>query len=136
MTQTGQDQHLKLSPQSYVLFSKVFFDKKYSKLSHANIHGRNSLNVFRKSFFSDAPLEVKGVSQQKGGSWYCVYIYKMCPKYAQTLSKGWDDWQDNNQMPKIVSLPKAANYFSRHCCLPKFHLMKFNLDILICCFKF
>ena len=31
LAKTGQDQHLKLSPQCHILFYKVFFDKKYGK---------------------------------------------------------------------------------------------------------
>ena len=31
LAKTGQDQHLKFSPQSYILILKVFFDKKHSK---------------------------------------------------------------------------------------------------------
>ena len=31
---TGQDKHLKLSPQSHILFYKVFFDKEYTGLPH------------------------------------------------------------------------------------------------------
>ena len=30
MAKTGQDQHLELSPESHILFYKVFFDKDYS----------------------------------------------------------------------------------------------------------
>ena len=31
LPKTGQDKHLKLSPQGYILFLKSFFDKKHTK---------------------------------------------------------------------------------------------------------
>ena len=31
LAKTGQDQHLKLSPQSHILFYKVFLDKEHSE---------------------------------------------------------------------------------------------------------
>ena len=33
LAKTSLDQHLKLSPESHILFVKVFFDKKYNKAS-------------------------------------------------------------------------------------------------------
>ena len=54
-------------------------------------------------------------------------IYKMCPKSAQTVSKCRDD---EDQMYKILNLPKAANGLGWHSCLPKLHLTKYGLDSL------
>ena len=52
LAKTGQEQHLKLSLQSHILFLKVFFDKKHSKpLPQANIHGRKSLSPPRAPIF-------------------------------------------------------------------------------------
>ena len=51
LSKIGQDQHLKLSPQSHILYLEVVFDKKHSKPLQANIHGRNSLSPPSHSFF-------------------------------------------------------------------------------------
>ena len=46
----------KFSPKDHILFYKVFFDRKHSKLAQANTCGRNSLRLPRHSFFPDFPL--------------------------------------------------------------------------------
>ena len=63
-----------------------------------------------------------------------LYICKVCPKSAQTVSKCWDN--DKDQMSEIANLPKTINNLGRHSCLPKFHLTRCDLDSLyieICC---
>ena len=49
-------------------------------------------------------------------------------KYAQTVSKCWDN---EDQMPKIANLSKAANDLGWHCSLPKFHLTKYGFNYRI-----
>lgn len=55
-SKTGQNRHLKLSPQRHILFYKFIFDKKESKPPKANISGRNYLSLSRHSFSSDLPF--------------------------------------------------------------------------------
>ena len=72
---TGQDQHLKLSPWSRILFYEAFFDKDDCKPPKVNICGRNSSSPLRHPFFPwSSPFQnlgLKVVPQQKGGGWYC-----------------------------------------------------------------
>ena len=68
LNKTGQDQHLKLSPQSHLLFYIVFFDKK--RTPEVNICGCNSLSPLRFAFFSDPSFSKCGtescLSSRKG----------------------------------------------------------------------
>ena len=57
-----------------------------------------------------------------------MYIYKMCLKSAQTVSKCWDD---KDQTFQIINFPKTANDLGWHSCLLKFHLTKYDLDSLM-----
>ena len=51
MAKIGQDQHLKLSPKSLILFYKVFFDKKHSKLPQTLITELKPRPLFKKNRF-------------------------------------------------------------------------------------
>ena len=70
LAKIGQDQHLKLSPQSHILFLEVFFDKKH-RASQEIIISYPSLSKF-------SPLAEKG-----GGSWWIdtkkPYFYTLEP---------------------------------------------------------
>ena len=71
LAKRGQGLHFKVSPQSWILFLKVFFDKKHCKTPQTNIWGRNSLKFPRHFFFFSNPppfhnLGLEVIPQQKG----------------------------------------------------------------------
>ena len=51
LAKTGQDQHLKFSPQSHILFLKVYFLTRSIVSPQANIHGKNSLSPLQALIF-------------------------------------------------------------------------------------
>ena len=71
----------KSSPQTYISFYKVFFEKKHSKAPQANICDRDSLRPPRHSFFflilppfKNLRLKVLPSPQQKRGLILCQHI--------------------------------------------------------------
>ena len=70
MAKTDQDQHLKLSPQTHIIFLKVFLSRNIVSPPQAKIHGRNSLSFPRHlfSFWSSSfqNLGLKVVPQLNG----------------------------------------------------------------------
>ena len=95
LAKTGQDQHLKLSPQCHILFYKVIFDKKHSKPTQVNIFGSNSLippgiNIFFWSSLFKLWHRKLPPTPQKGGSWECDinvkdYLY-ISNKYTVSIA--------------------------------------------------
>ena len=72
LTKTGQDQHLKLTPQIHILFYKIFFDKTRSKPFHANLCDSNPAEVplgiiiFLIPSFQNVGLKVSPLPAEKG----------------------------------------------------------------------
>ena len=96
LANTVQDQQWKLSPQSHILFLKVFFDKKHSKPHRQIIHCRNYLRPPRHSFFFWSPpfqsLRLKVVRKQKGmgggvGRHFAPMLESLSTKVATILKR-------------------------------------------------